>query len=361
MDMSAVKSEVLSPVRQRLCMVEGDASVNKCVNRRRRDLSVFSLSCNDKGGGQQQLPIDQPKATTTVKRSSRFRGVSRHRWTGRFEAHLWDKGSWNATKRKKGKQGAYDEEESAARTYDLAAVKYWGPTTLTNFPVSDYEKEIEIMQKLTKEEYLVSLRRRSSGFSRGISKYRGADRPNQNGRWEAKIGRVIGNNYLHLGTYSTQVGAAQAYDFAKIENREINGATNLDLSRCIRWPKLGVSTAFASQNPRPYVESRPVQSSSNHIPSKETELNFQSNNYNMGNKGILGRREAVEMKMTTSPCSKSSSPTALGLLFRSSMFRELVEKNSNVSNDAETDGNDVKNQSQTGSGDEFGGIFLQRN
>jgi len=31
--------------------------------------------------------------------------------------------------------GAYDEEESAARAYDLAALKYWGPTTLTNFPV----------------------------------------------------------------------------------------------------------------------------------------------------------------------------------------------------------------------------------
>lgn len=32
--------------------------------------------------------------------------------------------------------GAYDEEESAARAYDLAALKYWGVTTITNFPVS---------------------------------------------------------------------------------------------------------------------------------------------------------------------------------------------------------------------------------
>lgn len=31
--------------------------------------------------------------------------VFRHRWTGRFEAHLWDKGSWNPTQKKKGKQG----------------------------------------------------------------------------------------------------------------------------------------------------------------------------------------------------------------------------------------------------------------
>lgn len=31
--------------------------------------------------------------------------------------------------------GAYDEEEAAARAYDLAALKYWGTSTFTNFPV----------------------------------------------------------------------------------------------------------------------------------------------------------------------------------------------------------------------------------
>lgn len=31
--------------------------------------------------------------------------------------------------------GAYDEEEAAARVYDLAAIKYWGASTYTNFPV----------------------------------------------------------------------------------------------------------------------------------------------------------------------------------------------------------------------------------
>lgn len=148
----------------------------------------------------------------------------RHRWTGRYEAHLWDKLSWNVTQKKKGKQGmsnlslpffflscielivliitysqpnnvflfywicmavgflcnllglsslsrwvqaisketilfhcgsslvtkrdwtfsflinisgAYDDEEAAARAYDMAALKYWGTSTFTNFPVHD--------------------------------------------------------------------------------------------------------------------------------------------------------------------------------------------------------------------------------
>lgn len=33
-----------------------------------------------------------------------FHGI-RHRWTGRYEAHLWDKSTWNQNQNKKGKQG----------------------------------------------------------------------------------------------------------------------------------------------------------------------------------------------------------------------------------------------------------------
>lgn len=34
--------------------------------------------------------------------------------------------------------GAYDEEEAAARAYDLAALKYWGPGTVINFKVRSH-------------------------------------------------------------------------------------------------------------------------------------------------------------------------------------------------------------------------------
>ncbi|KMZ61599.1 hypothetical protein ZOSMA_50G00130 [Zostera marina] len=73
------------------------------------------------------------------ERSSVYRGVTRHRWTGRYEAHLWDKNCWNLSQSKKGRQvylGAYNDEKDAANAYDLAAIKYWGQDTLLNFPVN---------------------------------------------------------------------------------------------------------------------------------------------------------------------------------------------------------------------------------
>lgn len=92
------------PGRRRLSMADGEALEARCVKRRRRDSAAIALSCNPQ---QQQQVLDQASMPTTVKRSSRFRGVSRHRWTGRFEAHLWDKFSWNVTQKKKGKQGQF--------------------------------------------------------------------------------------------------------------------------------------------------------------------------------------------------------------------------------------------------------------
>lgn len=163
------------------------------------------------------------------KRSSIYRGVTRHRWTGRYEAHLWDKSTWNQNQNKKGKQvylGAYDDEEAAARAYDLAALKYWGPGTLINFPVTDYTRDLEEMQNVSREEYLASLRRKSSGFSRGISKYRGLS-----SRWEPSFGRMAGSEYFNSMQYGTGDDPAQENEFMG----SLCFERKMDLTNCIKW------------------------------------------------------------------------------------------------------------------------------
>ncbi|XP_057489479.1 AP2-like ethylene-responsive transcription factor At1g79700 [Actinidia eriantha] len=379
-----VKREENQPKRG----IESENLETKCVKRRRRDPSAVGVARDKQLMEQVDQTSSTPTTTSTVKRSSRFRGVSKHRWTGRFEAHLWDKLSWNVTQKKKGKQairtsvlfvstvtvpvdqgklskfkmnssnslgynpnpsGAYDEEESAARAYDLAALKYWGTSTLTNFPVLDYEKEIEIMQTVTKEEYLACLRRKSSGFSRGVSKYRGVARHHHNGRWEARIGRVLGNKYLYLGTYSTQEEAAHAYDIAAIEYRGINAVTNFDLSSYIRWLKPEANTQISTQEQQiTNTESYTMPSSLFNSVDESHSLLFHANDFSL---------EVHETKVPVSVHTKPSSPTALGLLLRSSVFRELVEKNSNVFEDEDV-GEDIKHQLQMGGEDGFGGMFF---
>ncbi|WRX14346.1 AP2/ERF domain - like 10 [Theobroma cacao] len=263
MEMITAKSE-MGPGRRRLCMAEGDNIEIKCMKRRRRDPSTGSLGCYNQQGEQQQQQGDQPTATT-VKRSSRFRGVS------------------------------------------------------------DYEKEIEIMKAVTKEEYLASLRRRSSGFSRGVSRYRGVARHHHNGRWEARIGRVFGNKYLYLGTYGTQEEAAHAYDIAAIEYRGINAVTNFDLSTYIRWLKPGANqTTLVSQ---PMTASNP-------FPTEQTPdvPLFNSNPFTVEALDSPRKQDVLQKKAPVSPCPKSSSPTALSLLLRFKHPKKLRVYEISVSN-----------------------------
>ncbi|QHO50419.1 hypothetical protein HN51_002239 [Arachis hypogaea] len=313
----------------------GKASqVNKNNNH---NLSVINGSTTKVKRTRRSVPRDSPP-----QRSSIYRGVTRHRWTGRYEAHLWDKNCWNESQNKKGRQGAYDDEEAAAHAYDLAALKYWGQDTILNFPVSKYQNELKEMEGQSREEYIGSLRRKSSGFSRGVSKYRGVARHHHNGRWEARIGRVFGNKYLYLGTYATQEEAATAYDMAAIEYRGLNAVTNFDLSRYIKWLKPNnnsnendhnnnnnnnrISFNLAAAVAVDYVN--PNCNNTNFTPNFNNNSLFNHeplfiNNNNIDNNNNNGSKLGQ---------ARPGATSALELLLQSSKFKEMMEMTSSVAN-----------------------------
>lgn len=108
------------------------------------------------------------------------------------------------------------------RAYDRAAIKFRGVEADINFSLEDYEEDlkqvlrlfcrifrcskmigrgfnssvvefywIEQMSNLTKEEFVHVLRRQSTGFPRGSSKFRGVTL-HKCGRWEARMGQFLG-------------------------------------------------------------------------------------------------------------------------------------------------------------------------
>ncbi|KAH8505579.1 hypothetical protein H0E87_012707 [Populus deltoides] len=168
--------------------------------------------CRDQGSPSEHGIVAQQKPVKKSRRgprsrSSQYRGVTFYRRTGRWESHIWDCG-------KQVYLGGFDTAHAAARVYDRAAIKFRGVDADINFNVTDYDEDVKQMRNFTKEEFVHILRRQSTGFSRGSSKYRGVTL-HKCGRWEARMGQFLGK---------------KAYDKAAIKCNGREAVTNFEPS-----------------------------------------------------------------------------------------------------------------------------------
>ncbi|CAL1374355.1 unnamed protein product [Linum trigynum] len=166
------------------------------------------------GGGEAAPPKPRKSRRGPRSRSSQYRGVTFYRRTGRWESHIWDCG-------KQVYLGGFDTAHAAARAYDRAAIKFRGVDADINFTLGDYDEDMKATKDLNKEEFVHVLRRQSTGFSRGSSKYRGVNL-HKCGQWEARMGQLLANKAYDKAAIEHNNGTVALTNF---QPRELNTNT----------------------------------------------------------------------------------------------------------------------------------------
>lgn len=130
--------------------------------------------------------------------------------------------------------------------------------------------------------------------------------------------------------------------------------TNFDLSSYIRWLRPGPQST-TSQEQRPNTDPQPFTTSNSIQTGRTIELpNTNINPFPSSELDSTKKQDFSKCMTPLSPSNKSSSPTALGLLLKSSVFRELMQRNLNSSNE---DTEEVELKYPQDSSEGIGGIF----
>ncbi|KAE8661205.1 AP2-like ethylene-responsive transcription factor [Hibiscus syriacus] len=180
------------------------------------------------------------------------------------------------------------------------------------------------MQNVSREDYLASLRRKSSGFSRGISKYRGLS----SRRWGSSFGRVSGSEYFNSIHYG---------DDPATENDYIGGfciERKIDLTGHIKW--------WGTNKTRQAEAGAKSSEETKHACPEDIGSELKTSEW------AVQPTEPYQMpRLGTSlegTKRKGSSVSALSILSCSADFKSLQEKAlKNQEQDTENDENENKN------------------
>ena len=171
--------------------------------------------------------ISQPHVKATSGRT-KFRGVSMMKDSKRspYVAYL------RCSPQKVCNLGRFNEATAAARAFDMAVLRLRGTSATMNFPVEDYEADLNYLMSLPMDVLVKELQ---GGLSPQVtSQYKGVTKCLKTGLWCPHLEQTIPHTYpgfpivtrLKLGCWESEIHAARAHDLAEIMVNGVRASSN---------------------------------------------------------------------------------------------------------------------------------------